>query len=1095
MTTITSIVETLSDQLDIKDPISDTPILQTVTSWTSSLTEVSIPSISLPNMEGIDLESLKKIPDIVENSSKLIPVELPNVENIKKKLQQLDELTELVDAISSEDYKDLFNEFADKFEDIKSDDQGNILKKVADILEAFTKEESSNKFTSVLKKVVKKAGLSQSPVEIAKKVLQVLSELSDAVNIMLYLEDMLSKGDEIIESMSMQIAMQEITQMEQTLETAFKNSVETIENLLQSKGLDKIDYDDVEIMDAISIFQESCSYLIKTHEKIAVALGSGEATLTYFNIEEFTTAVLKTNAKLKKLDTTSLKKIIKKVVEKFLSKLDLKLDTSEIPELDAIIEAIEEQLSDLQSKIDGFDLTAPLEKITATIESGTSKLARIDSFFSDTVSDVKTAFDGIESTIRKLPTEEIEATISKVTSPLSTFIDTINEAITSVNTQLKEAIALLLQKVSQGEESIDTLTEEINNIFSGIKATIDSLGLDTLISKISGEVTDFSQTLNKLDVKPFFDSATDLIDSASSTLDAVPIELLPSSLKDKIKKACTPIINTVNSDVEPELQGLFFVDDKFIVRIPIDDGLEELQKNFEVVQSLLNKVNPSHLTTTIDTFFKEVQSSITSLIDKIELKAIKDLFSDLKKTVTSINPQAELEPLYSKFDTLLSLIDDYSPDKIIAPYNAKITDARDLIIEKTKIKEWESFIDTHIDPLKEKINSFDLTQYKEPVSEIVDSIKTRFPGNINFFKIFGNLLSLTATKEFPINAEKLQLIYKWFINRNAEESLRAITENLFTTISTTKESISDFDIRTITKNSIQYVERYKALLPDEQVDEPLFITQIRTLDIRSPFEQLEANKNRFLTLLTNAEKAAKKLHQTGMSQITVSINLFKDALSPLQSFQELYSKLFAMLGIKDLSGGISSILQRVFETVSVERLFAIVTPLFNSIKSKAIAFIETLITPIKEAIQTVLQITENITLEPLIKEIDDVVQAFKTTLTQLHPKVILASIIKTLEDALKVIENFAPIQEIEILIAEVKTSIDTLFLKMSAEKIFEIPIVTFHELKEIVTTIDLPNILSPILDKIDLLAQQTTEGIGDTVDSLANLGGVIESKL
>jgi hypothetical protein len=240
-------------------------------------------------------------------------------------------------------------------------------------------------------------------------------------------------------------------------------------------------------------------------------------------------------------------------------------------------------------------------------------------------------------------------------------------------------------------------------------------------------------------------------------------------------------------------------------------------------------------------------------------------------------------------------------------------------------------------------------------------------------------------------------------------------------------------------------------------------------------------------VLGSAATLADSLRRTGMSEADVAVEQLRQAFAPLAPVLAKVRQLGAYLGLGGSQTGFGAILQRVLSVATPERLAALFTRLFRALRDRLTRLVDDMLTPIRTAIADLQALIGLFDLQPIIDGIQSVFQEVRTQVLAYSPNVLLQPQLAAFDALKQTLQSFDPIGVLISLLNAVRDAATRIIGKLSAQKLLEAPIAIYDEVVDALRELNVAELLAPVLDVLDSIALQVSDGLDDTVDAFTRL--------
>ena len=267
------------------------------------------------------------------------------------------------------------------------------------------------------------------------------------------------------------------------------------------------------------------------------------------------------------------------------------------------------------------------------------------------------------------------------------------------------------------------------------------------------------------------------------------------------------------------------------------------------------------------------------------------------------------------------------------------------------------------------------------------------------------------------------------------------------------------------------------------------------LDPAAIFGPLAANRTRYLAALDAAEAVAETLRRTGYSEVDVTTARLRVALGPFDPAGVRLRSLAESVGLAGFDVGFREVMKRLFAVATPERLTGLVMPLFAALRNRAMALIDSVLAPLKKAVQDLIALIDAVDLTPLREAVDQVYQEVRAQIAELSPPVLLADVLTAFRDAQQQVSQFNPLADVQAALIELRDTTTRVLGKLQASDMLATPLTIYDEILGLLEQLNIQNLMAPILDQIDAIAEQVDEGLSGTVDAFQRLQDALPDRV
>jgi hypothetical protein len=270
---------------------------------------------------------------------------------------------------------------------------------------------------------------------------------------------------------------------------------------------------------------------------------------------------------------------------------------------------------------------------------------------------------------------------------------------------------------------------------------------------------------------------------------------------------------------------------------------------------------------------------------------------------------------------------------------------------------------------------------------------------------------------------------------------------------------------------------------------------VDAVDFSAELRQVAPTRQRYAEFLARSETAAANLATKGFGEVDTVSRALRDGFAPLLPLVETPRRALGRLGFTRLDDGLAGLLDELFEIATPERLAGILTPVFGALHGRVEALLDGLIQPVRELIDALIGIVETFDLDRLTQALDGVHAAVRAEIAAFHPDSLLGEAKTAFAEAQAAIAAFDPLGPVNDTLNALKETIRRVLDKLDGDALLKVPIEIYDEILALLDALDLNALLDPLLDRLDAIAAQVSEGLEGTVDSFERLQEALPSQV
>ncbi len=934
------------------------------------------------------------------------------------------------------------------------------------------------------------AGVSVEPSQVLGDALPAVVETARALGTLMQLESALAEGVRLTRIMEAQLEPTRVGPEIAALRTTFEMAAESVSALAAAGGSPGVAETDA----AVGSLLGCAARLGAVETLLAQSMGFGEATLVHFDIGRLEAEVREAAAALGRVDTDRIGRTVRALLDRIRPVLDLGMPEPPAQSLEALLALLEGRVAEIAGAISGLDVGPLVDPVRQGIERVTGVLGEISTRLADVISAMRSALEQVRQVVARLPVDEIASSIRSVLTPVTDAMEAMRSLVAGVQEALGAVGGTVTTALGDAERAIDSFTQQVDGLLRTAADFVDSLHLDQIVGEVADKVKAFADVIAKAQMQPYFDAAAGAIDTAADVIGAVPVGLLPDSMKADLDAAVAPIRAIDPDQVRAEIEDLLAIrEGHFELRGVLDEALRTIQQNYEALLVEVQHADPRQLIAPIDAELTRIREAVTRLTPQLTLQPLQDAVDRVKQALGAFDLRGELRPLDEAFARVPAFLDEYSPERLIQPLEERVTRVREAFVSAIHLREWDGMLTALADQGKQLLDQVDPARLTGLIEEALAEVNhlLAVAEQLQVAGPLGDLLAtLLAGSGQRIQAWSFDSVARWLTGGSGRQALGAYADAVARAVAATRDAVQGVDLRGLSTQLVQQLDAIRSAIDRLPAGSDARLRLQAALDrvqVERPLASLASNQARYVAALETAVGQAGTLQRTGLSQVDVTVAALQSAFSPAAVLQQLFAGVLAQVGVTDLEGGVVGVVRRILAVATPERLGGILTPVVAALKGRIAALLDAVVAPVRAGVADLIALVDAIDLAPLREEVAGIVDEVRQQILALSPAHLLGPILDAF-DALKAdLAAFDPLQVVREVVDQLTTTVTRVLGKLEAERLLAQPIRIYDEILAALTALHLDTLLTPILDQLDGLAAQVDAGLGQTADAVKRL--------
>jgi hypothetical protein len=262
------------------------------------------------------------------------------------------------------------------------------------------------------------------------------------------------------------------------------------------------------------------------------------------------------------------------------------------------------------------------------------------------------------------------------------------------------------------------------------------------------------------------------------------------------------------------------------------------------------------------------------------------------------------------------------------------------------------------------------------------------------------------------------------------------------------------------------------------------LAQIRVDLTLTPLIPLRAH---YLESLSTALTQAETLRRIGFSEVdarALDLAATWAPLSPLADFGKAFAK---RIGVPALTDGLGPALRALLAVMTEARLMAVVMPIFRALRERIAALLSGVLAPVQVGIVRLNQIADTFDLAPLRESLQGIYSVVRGDIELFKPSSLLAEPLAAFEALRAEVLAFDPLGEIRHILDAVREALDRIIDKLKATYLLQVPLEVYDSILAELEQLRIEGLLAPLLDSLDVVAQEVDAGLSETVQAFVAL--------
>jgi hypothetical protein len=1041
---------------------------------------------SLPASGALDVSSLT---NAVRRLAEQLAAEL-HLPDPSEVLGAIETLLELIEEINPRDLDASIRRAIDQIGgELKKPRESSFTDLVERLTGMLTSSPEGKTLVGLLTRAIQFAGIDAKIVDELKALLPSLLNVIRAIGGILRVESALSEAERLTSLMQLQLtgdgAGNELTSLKVSLDYAIDRlraaatdaTIETEAERAAFEALKRVDL---------------------TRESVARRFAFAESTLLFADLAGTLREAQAGLDDAQGVDLAAAGASIGKLVDRVMPAFSIPLPPSPADSFDALLKIIEEKVQEIARRIEAVDVTKIGAPVATLANAVTNPIRQVEQIGTELTQKAQGAIESVAQLVSSLPTAEIVQAVDTVTAPVRAAMNTIDGVVQSAQAGVQELSAGATEALSDAEQAVDGLASALQGVMNAAVAFVRDLHLDAAVGQLDERLNALRSALEQASVRPYFSTAVDAIDEAASLLEKVPVALLPDDIKQQFDELVDPI-RTLNIDAAAgEVESWFELQDgTFPFEPTLKSALTDVQSQLDALINDVQPFNPRNLGQTVDAELAPLREQIARIDVGPVFAPIEQAIDRVKQSVEGIDPRAALAPVNDAMSSITAKLDEFAPSKLLAPVQERIVAAREAVIGTLRLEDASKGLSDLQREAVALVTRLDPVQLEPMIADGLNAARAEVATiDTAIGDALGTIVSALLGGAGRQRPATWSVVFGFLRGDDAASRLRLRAQNITNAVAATATTATALDVDGAGAQVATSLRELATALEAFPADAPLRVRLTEPIARRGTdggFAVLSGNRTRFTTELTASHASTDALLQLQLARVDVTAAALKAVGGPVTKLRNQIFGVFRQLGIRSIDHGLGGILAELLQVATPERLAGILVPVFTAVRGRAEALLNSVIAPLRGAIDEVLNLIRLVDLTKITQALDDVLNAGKAKIDSLNPVKLLEPSLAVFDQLKADVLGFDPLAAVKQLVDALKATIERVLAKLSVERLLEPAAQLFDDLVATLRSLDVDALVAPLLDALHTLAGDIQSGLDQLRDALKRLQAAIPS--
>lgn len=828
-------------------------------------------------------------------------------------------------------------------------------------------------------------------------------------------------------------------------------------------------------------------------------LAFSEATLIHLDLAGLHQDLATLRATLRGADLAPLERLLAALASRLAGVFTLNLGAAPIRDLASLLDDVERMAADLAERIGARDIDALLAPITDGLNRVIGVPAILAGQLQEDVTALLARLDPVRQAIRALPVDDVAGQLRQGADAAARALAVLGDVLGAAQTQIGTLAGQANAALATVGDDLAAFRASLDTAFAAARTVLARADIDATVADIAAGIDDFLAVLDKADMAPVFHTAHGAIRAAADVVEQVPFDLLPDSMEQDVVDAIRPVKQTDTAAVRFRIEtALGIVDGTFSVRATLEASVADIRVGIAALHADIGRLDPKLLAEPAAAPLAALRARVAGLRPNMELAPLRDGLNVAKQAVAAVDPIPLLQPVEQAFDTVLATIDQFSPATLLAPLEQKLDQAREQLIDLTRLREWRGHLDFLEAQAAELIALLDVSGLERDLTRALRALQVDLP-NLPALGPLDAILNLLGPM---LGADQGQAVFArvgaWFTDGAAAAArLGARGGQIRTHLATIADRVAAADPTAHASRLAASIAPVRAAITLHPPG-PLRLRLEAAFSVDAPLAELAAMAapwQAYRASLADITRAASGLGAEGFVEADAIARRLTSAAAPLRPAGVLIGALLRPLGIQRIDRGLAGVVEELFMVANPRRLARIVAPILTALRNRLQALIAAIIRPFRDGIDALIAALRTFDLGPLRARLQDVTDALKQEIAALRPSRILGDALAAFAAAKATVAAFDPLGAVDAALQALRQRILALLDLLDLDKLLAQPVRLFADLTATLAVLDVDVLLAPILARLDAIAAQVQAGLTATFSAFEDLQAALPDQV
>lgn len=852
-----------------------------------------------------------------------------------------------------------------------------------------------------------------------------------------------------------------------------------------------IDPDDPELVRIVA--QPILAYTQAVRETAAIVLRGmafGDAALTEAGVAAIVTRLDQAAALLSESGVDAIRSLAEQLVEWAQPLLGLELPDP-ATSLDAMADQIVAMVAQLAAAVDSLDPARLAAPVTGGLREALGVVSAIARAAEEVTATIQNALGSVRDLIAAIDLTAVTVALRAVLDPVAQALDTVGDVIAAAQAGIDAASGAVTTAATAVRDALNTAKAAVDKALGFLQAELTKLKLEDLQQTLENAIKPVADAIAAAQLQPYFDTANDVIDTTASVVDAVPLSLLPD---DVFQDLCEAIAPVQAIDFQRDVADVLKKELDEILELLDTDVLKALQEAYAKVVEFLRAIDPEpHIAGFEQATFDPLIEELRKVDPEALIRPLEEAIAPVQEAIAGFDIRATLlDPVNQALDGLQSAVQAYNPAQFIVPIENQVDELRTSATDAIRLAEWTGWLDDAEQWVKDALATLDPTVVVAALEEAFDALVAEVAGSPSGTHPVGALVTgLLQSAGIGIRVDAYETVSGWIKGLDGAAAVRGRLEDAAAALEAARDVVAGVDLRALVAQAQPNHRALAAALEAHPPGSRLRLSLDLEVATASPQALLAPAldaRDRYAAVLTAVAQQLRTLAGSDRSEVTAVATALREALRPLRAFPDRLQALLGRFGLDPAGKSPRQVAAELLTTFRPSRLLQPLIPALQALIAKLEALaVQGLIAPLRAAVADLEAAIAAIDITFVREEVDALFQQVVGTVDQLRPEAVLGPTLTELEQLQAQLAAFDPLGPIRAAATLITDTIDDVDQNFRPTVLLAPVVDMYRQIVGALAVLDVAGLLQPVLDGLDVVADQLGDGLDSTAQALGRL--------